>query len=232
MEKYERLKTSERNKIIQAYRDGKPDPNYDVIPSKNQPGKYTIRKKLAENAPEKPGTGEKIADANTETLKDISVPEKQETDNNIISPEPIEEEPYDDEYFMPKMGLSKAGMFREMQLQLNKMMLEQLKILRRDQKATEKKRKKYAAKSKKIHNVLSSIAYNEEQIPQEPEPNDIEEKKAFFEKKPEKEEEIPDNINIEVEDFDPDAQPYDNQLNQMLEGPRYISRRDRLKAFI
>jgi len=231
MSQYERLKTSERNRIIQAYHDGKPDPNFDVIPSKSQSGKFTIRKKLHENANEKQATGEPNPEDKEQPQKNVSITEAQEANTNINPEDLADEVPnYDDEYFIPKTSMSKASMFREMQLQLNKMMLEQLKILRRDQKATERKRKKYAGKSKKIHHILSNIAFNEDQIPPEPEPLDKEERKAEFEIEEPKQEE--ENVNIEVEDYNPDEQPYDNQLQQMMAGPAVYSRRDRLKAFI
>ena len=40
-----RLKDSERNALIENYRNGIVDPNYEVIPSKTTTGKYTIRRR-------------------------------------------------------------------------------------------------------------------------------------------------------------------------------------------
>jgi hypothetical protein len=221
---YDRLKTSERNRIIAAFTEGKPDPNYDVIPSKTQKGKYTIRKKL-QNPNKKAEEAQPTEDAPSE----VSQPDIPNTEGVENEEEPAQEEedynPYlDDSYYYPKTRMTKAAMFREMQMALNRMMLEQMKMLRRDQKRTEAKRKKYGTKTKKIHNILSSIAYNDDQIPQIPEATDKEEVEEYFTQK--------EPLVPPPEPDDPDAQPYDEQLQDMAAEPVVQSRRDKLKAFI
>jgi hypothetical protein len=228
---YDRLKTSERNRIIADFTAGKPDPNYDVIPSKSQKGKYTIRRKLpAENkktVEEKP-TEETKAEPSAEDIPNTADMEAEEELNDEAYNQYL-----DDAYYTPKTKLTKNAMFREMQLMLNKIMLEQMKMLRRDQKRTEAKRKKYGTKTKKIHNILAGIAFNDDQIKQPPPPKDADEVEKFYQRQQEEEEnpELPERFYKE-EEPNPDEQPYDEQLNEMAAEPQIPSRRDKLKAFI
>jgi hypothetical protein len=222
---YDRLKTSERNRIIADFTAGKPDPNYDVIPSKTQKGKFTIRRKLpAEN---KPPVEEKPKE---ETKNEPPAENLQNTANMEAEEEEVDDPNYnpylDDETYYPKFKLTKNAMFREMQLMLNKIMLEQMKMLRQDQKRTEAKRKKYGTKTKKIHNILAGIAYNDDQLKPPPKPKDADEVAKFYENQEEEPLEQPPR------ELDPDEQPYDEQLNEMAAEPHIPSRRDKLKAFI
>ena len=42
---YVRLPDSKRNELIAKFHDGVVDPDYEVIPSKNTQGRYTIRRR-------------------------------------------------------------------------------------------------------------------------------------------------------------------------------------------
>ena len=53
-----RLPASKRNAIIADFTNGVNDPDYEVIPSKTIKGKYTVRKRKAEETPEQPAQEE------------------------------------------------------------------------------------------------------------------------------------------------------------------------------
>jgi len=199
---YDRIKSSERNKVIEDFRNGKPDPNYEVFPSKKEKGKYTVRRK------QPPSTNPDVALCITNP--ELEMPEETPKE------EPLQEEtqeynPFnDEELYYPQKKLTKQQIFTQMQLMMNEMFIENFKAMRKEQKRSEKKRKQVGDKAKKIHDILINVASQEEEIPkttiQEP-----------------KKEELTITNNKE--------QPYEEELNNLAR-PEQQSRRDRLKTFI
>ena len=152
---YVRLPDSKRNELISKFNKGVIDPDYEVIPSKNTEGRYTIRRrKVPLPVPDdQPQSDEQ--------------PEQEEPE------QPEQEEPeidpyLDDRAYMPQFKLNKNAMFREMQIQMNRMMIENMKLMRQQVKATEKKRQKLKEKSKKMSQFLTKVLDEAEQ--EEPEP--------------------------------------------------------------
>jgi hypothetical protein len=227
MTKYERLKDSERNRIIANFQAGHPEPDYEVISNKNQPGKFTVRRKVPiTNIP------------NTQEYNNEHTQEG--TSNDAIEERPMkvekEEEEYnafnDDELYMPRGFLSNYEMFSQMQMMMNKMFVEQFKVLRKDQKRTEKKRKLIGQKAKTIHDIIIKASQQVEKE-REPEPE--------IERNNEGEDEITENMKEELIERppiegpvieNPEAQPYDEQLNNMRLPQKIYSRRNNLKTFI
>ncbi|MDR1722264.1 MAG: hypothetical protein LBR24_04360 [Methanobrevibacter sp.] len=161
---YERLKASERNRIIHDFLNKKPDPNFDVYDNGN--GKYTIKRK-------------------TPIKKETPVKPVVEEENNIIIEENPPDEPKQDEkadedeqynpftdnnMYLPQYKLSKMQMFSQMQMLMNQMFIENFKALRIQQKKTEKKRKLVGQKAKKIHDILVQVANQDDEPEPQPEP--------------------------------------------------------------
>ena len=177
---YVRLPDSKRNELIANFQAGITDPNYEVIPSKTTVGRYTIRKRKVAMPVEQP-----------EQTPEAPPPEQQ--------PEqpPEEENPYlDDASYFPSFKMNKNAMFREMQMQMNRMFIEQMKMMRQQVKQTEKKREKLKMKSKRITDMLTNIVDQAEQ-------EELEEKKqaeASHDEEEEKEEvpEVPKQEPVQV----------------------------------
>jgi hypothetical protein len=197
MSQYERLKISERNRIIENFRKGTPDPNYVVIPNKAQPGKYTIRKKTLEQ--EQEGETQPQPEGPVQEQPQQEEPQQEEQDYNPFN---------DDEMYYPQNKLSKQQIFTQMQMMMNQMFIENFKALRVQQKHTEKKRKMVGQKAKKIHDILVSVAQEEE--PEEPPTKEIHQEPILQNTQPEE---------------------YEQELTQLTQ-PKTSSRRDRLKNFI
>lgn len=159
-----RLTQKERNAIIADFNQGNPTPGYDVIPSKAQKGRYTIRKKQEE----KPETPETPAAPETEEAPQ----EKEEVvvDEGTVSPD--DEIDDDTLSYVPSFKLNKNAMFREMQMQMNRLMLEQMKMIRQQQKWSNKKQKKMKDRTKQMYDIISAPPlqeiYEEEDVPEEP----------------------------------------------------------------
>lgn len=145
---YVRLPDSKRNELIANFNNGITDPNYEVIPSKTTIGKYTIRRRKVALP---------VEDQPQEQTQDQPQEQPQEED-------PEEANPYtDDSTYFPSFKMNKNAMFREMQMQMNRMFIEQMKLMRQQVKHTEKKRQKLKAKSKRITDMLTSIVDDAEQ---------------------------------------------------------------------
>ena len=101
---YVRLPDSKRNELIAKFHNGVIDPNFEVIPSKNTEGRYTIRKR-------------KVPLPVPEQTTDAQPQEQIEVQEQPEEQEEPEVDPYlDDRSYMPQIKLNKNAMFREMQL--------------------------------------------------------------------------------------------------------------------
>ena len=143
---YVRLPDSKRNELIANFQAGITDPNYEVIPSKTTVGKYTIRRrKVAMPVPEQEQPEQEVPQ--------IEQPQEQQEEEN----------PYlNDASYFPSFKMNKNAMFREMQMQMNRMFIEQMKMMRQQVKQTEKKREKLKMKSKRITDILTNIVNDAE----------------------------------------------------------------------
>ena len=217
---YVRLPDSKRNELIAKFHDGVVDPDYEVIPSKNTQGRYTIRRRKVPL----PVPDQQAAPQQEQAEPQEEQEEPQEDDGNDIQFDPY----LDDRAYMPQVKLNKNAMFREMQLQMNRMMIENMKLMRQQVKQTEKKRQKLKEKSKRMSEFLSKVLDEAEQQPAE-EPAEEQH-----------EEDVPDDTVEPVsedeevhEEVVPAARQltnqYEEKLNQLAgDGGQSYSRRDRL----
>lgn len=190
-----RLKDSERNALIENFRNGITDPNYEVIPSKTTTGKYTIRRRKVALPTEEPAQ-EPV----------------QEEDRQEEQLEPIEEPLEDDDqnYVPPSWTMpypDSNSMFQEMQMAMNKMFIEQMKMMRKQVKYNEKKREKMKLKSKRISDMLTTIV---DQAQRE----EDEEQQAAFQEQPKEEEEIHEVQSKEIPKATPSF-PATETLNKL-----------------
>lgn len=219
-----RLPISKRNAIIDDFHNGIQDPDYEVIPSKTTKGKYTVRKRKQETMEEQEPVVEK---ENTEEPEiNIEEPEVDDQSNSMFNP---------------------IAYLQEYQLQVNKLLIEQMKALRVSNKYMMKKQTKYKDRQKKIRDIFSEIANRPEtpdiEINNEPAPEDKHEEENneeptqsnYFDSSYENREPVKE---VEYETPPPPIeQPhyqneYEEELDNMV-GPRYVSsRRNRIKAFI
>ena len=212
---YVRLRDSKRNELIANFQEGIQDPEYEVIPNKTTKGKYTIRKRKVPLPSEEP----KEQPEGDQKEEPQQVQEEQ--------PEETEQEPYnpylDDQNYLPTYKMKKNAMFREMQMQINRMFIENMKMMRSQLKQTEKKRMKLKEKSGKISNMLSAIVEQAER--EEAEEDNIEgEVEVQEETEPEEPKEEPVVPKKEY------ANDYEQNLD-MMAGDVYAtapSRRNRL----
>ena len=224
-----RLPNSKRNALIDDFHNGIEDPNYEVIPSKTTKGRYTVRKRKTE-LPSEPVS---------------------ETPNEPIET-PIKETPKEDDI---EVDDQEEGMFnpiaylQEYQLQVNKLLIEQMKALRVNNKYMMKKQNKYKERQKKIRDIFTEIA-NRPDEPEENEPEKVEEPQETheerYEEQPQATKSYFDNTyenKIPVKEVEYETPPppvempvYQNDYEEELDnlsGPRFLSsRRNRIKAFI
>ena len=227
-----RLPISKRNALIADYNDGKVDPDYEVIPSKTTKGKYTVRKRKQSIVPP----------PLQEEREEEKVPEEKPDIKPLKVNSEEEDEEVDDQ---TSTMFNPLAYFQEYQLQVNKLLIEQMKALRQNNKYLTKKQKKYKERQKQIRNIFAGIANDKEDS--EPEPkidhpvdnhSEEEEKEApnsYFQKdypQPETKEVILEKAP------EPEPEPiqykndYEAQLDQMANPIAFRSRRDRIKAFI
>ena len=227
---YVRLPDSKRNELISKFHNGVVDPNYEVIPSKNTEGRYTIRKrKVPLPVPSQSSQSESgVRQNDSEDFRTDAQPQEQpETQEQAEEPEYQEMDPYmDDRAYFPQFKLNKNAMFRELQIQMNRMMIENMKLMRQQVKATEKKRQKLKEKSKRMSEFLSKVLDEAEQAPVEEEPH--EEEEVVEEQDTPKQEPKSDEEEV-VQPKPVDLTNYEEKLNQLAGdvGQGY-SRRDRL----
>ena len=139
----QRLADSKRNELIVNFMEGKEDPEYEVIPSKTTKGKYTVRKRKV----------------NLPVEEESPAPPKEEKKEEVPVEENEEGEADPGYYFNPY----NPYMFQDYQMMLNKMMVEQMKMMRREMKYATKKREKLKDKSKRIYNLLYDLAKPKEE---------------------------------------------------------------------
>ena len=120
----QRLPDSKRNELIANYMEGKEDPEYEVIPNKSIKGKYTVRKRKVNLPVEEKKPPVKIED-DEETV--IESKEEKEDD-----------EPDPGQYF----NQYNPYMFQDYQMMMNKMLVEQMQLMRQQMKYQNKKRDK------------------------------------------------------------------------------------------
>ena len=203
-----RLPDSKRNELIAEYNEGKTNPDYEVIPSKTQKGKYTVRKRKV-SLPES-DAAPVAAQENTE-------------------PEDIQDDDPDNFPYYPQFN--EEMMYRQYQAQLNQMMLEQMKLLRQNMKYSKYKQQKIKDKTNKIYGILSDAVSRAAPEP-EPEPEYYPEPEAspgYPEPKPEPEpepEETPEPEPVPEQNY---AQDYERDIDEMA-GIVYkpYSRKDRI----
>lgn len=217
---YARLPDSKRNELIDNYRNGIIDPNYEVIPSKTTTGRYTIRRrKTALPVPENQPQSQQQPEQPVEQPQEEEPPEEE--------PEEAPYNPYtDDNNYLPQFKMNKNAMFREMQMAMNRMMIENMKMMRQQVKQVEKKRLKLKEKNKKISDLLSSIVEQAEREEQEEQQRPAEPEPAPEETHEEHEEDIQTIDTMTAPQY---PNEYEHQLAQMAgDAPIGLSRRSRL----
>ena len=224
----QRLPDSKRNELIANYMEGKEDPEYEVIPNKNTKGKYTVRKRKVNLPVEK-------------EEPQVEIESKEETKES--EPEQDQKESLEQgQYFNPY----NPYMFQDYQMMMNKMLVEQMKLMRQQMKYQNKKREKLKTKSKKIYDLLYDLAkpkevnHEEEEINEEPEkiepprqPIKEENHTNYFEsdyknKEPSKPKPEPDSDSEHEPEQPQYKQEYEAKIDQMGGFIRMPSRRDRL----
>ena len=222
-----RLSISKRNALIADFNDGKEDPDYEVIPSKTTKGKYTVRKR---KQPVEEKQEEIIEEVKPE-IKPLKVDSDEEDD--------VEVDDQTNAMFNP------FAYFQEYQLQVNKLLIEQMKALRQNNKYLTKKQQKYKERQRQIRNIFAGIASEKD------EPEHVIEKETQEETHEEEEEqekpksyfqndypqpETREVIMEKVPEPEPEPKQYQNeyeaQLDQMANPIILNSRRNRIKAFI
>ena len=202
-----RLPDSKRNELIAEYNEGKTNPDYEVIPSKTQKGKYTVRKRKISLPSEE----------NNVAAQDAPAQENTE-------PEDTQDEDPDNFPYYPQFN--EEMMYRQYQAQLNQMMLEQMKLLRQNMKYSKYKQQKIKDKTNKIYGILSD-AVNRNTPEPEPEPEYYPEPEETPEPEPEPEpEQTPEPEPEPEQNY---AQDYERDIDEMA-GIVYkpYSRKDRI----
>ena len=233
---YARLPDSKRNELIAEYNEGKINPEYEVIPNKNQKGKYTVRRR-------------KVALPADQNVQDPPANEPAVEDQQNVQPETVPEF-QDDSAYIPTYKMKKNAMFRELQMEMNKMFIEQMKMMRQQLKQQNRKRQKLKDKSQAVYDLLAEIAREppkEPELPkEEPKIEEIPDSPIVPEQEPEPEFHSSDYFDttytspeppkpVKQENPPPEPQPrvyqqpYEQDLDQ-IEGVVYkpYSRRDRL----
>jgi hypothetical protein len=160
-----RLKEAERKKIIDDYKKGIRSKDYDVYESKNQKGRYTIKRKALYN-----NTNEQQQQpTNIQQQDDQQQQEEGNNDEVIVEENNNNNNPFlDDKMYIPTNKMSKNIMFREMQMMMNGMFLEQFKLLRKEQKHSDKERKNLGEQTYQIYKLLRKINDEPDQQHQQP----------------------------------------------------------------
>ena len=223
-----RLPASKRNAIIADFTNGVSDPDYEVIPSKTIKGKYTVRKRKAEEVPEQPAQEEEPQREEQQQEEEEEAQEIDDQTNSMFNP---------------------YAYFQEYQLQVNRLLIEQMKALRQNSKYMMKKQQKYKQRQKTIRDIFSEVANDEQPITQPPQQGKVTEEEEQHEEAPH---EVPPITSYYQNDYpqpqtnyQPPPRPqtpapepvqyqndYEATLDDMAGTYHFASRRDRLKAFI
>ena len=225
-----RLPASKRNAIIADFNAGVNDPDYEVIPSKTVKGKFTVRKRTkTEEAPEQPAQEEAPTQEEEPQQEEEETQEVDDQTNAMFNP---------------------YAYFQEYQLQVNRLMIEQMKALRQNNKYMLKKQQKYKQRQKQIRDIFTEVANEEPKQVQQPPPQEKETEEEEQQQE-EPQEEVPPITSYfqsnypqqetaqppqRVETPAPEPIQYKNDYEATLDNMAgtfvYGSRRDRLKAFI
>ncbi len=226
-----RLPASKRNAIIADFTNGVNDPDYEVIPSKTIKGKYTVRKRKAEEASEQPPAQEEEPQQEEHQEEEEEAQEVDDQTNSMFNP---------------------YAYFQEYQLQVNRLMIEQMKALRQNSKYMMKKQQKYKQRQKQIRDIFSEVANNDDDKQKEEQPPAQEKVTEEEEQHEEAPHEVPPITSYYQNDYpqpqtnyQPPPRPqtpapepvqyqndYEATLDDMAGTYHFASRRDRLKAFI
>ena len=227
-----RLPASKRNAIIADFTNGVNDPEYEVIPSKTIKGKYTVRKRKAEV----------FGDQQTEEpQQEVSGDQQAEA-----PPQEEEEDVVDDQ---TNSMFNPYAYFQEYQLQVNRLLIEQMKALRQNSKYMLKKQEKYKQRQKTIRNIFSEVVNGDDDDDAKEERPPVQEEEEQHEVAPQ---ELPPITSYYQNDYpqpqtnyQPPPRPltpapepvqyqndYEAKLDDMAGTYNFVSRRDRLKAFI
>lgn len=220
---------SQRNALIDDFNHGVVHPDYEVIPNKTTKGKFTVRKRKVSLPVRKEGDP---------PPKEGDPPPKEEEEprDEIITDSTYN--PFaDEELYIPQGSMKQGAMFREMQMTLNRMILEQMKMIRQGQKYQMKKHDKYKEKTKKVYDIISSVA-NQSKKP-EPQQEEEEETQEQFDQRQQEQYQEYDEPQDEpqYQEERPPQQEYQNEYEEQLDTltgdnqPTY-SRRNRLRSFI
>ncbi|MDR1818729.1 MAG: hypothetical protein LBR15_00585 [Methanobrevibacter sp.] len=158
-----KIPEEERKAIIDAYKNGTLDnTKYEVHPYKKNPNKFYIHKITEDSGEIKNNLPNNLVSNTNNTNNNISnnndnnenIEIYDDTNNNNNE----EYNPFNDpRMYYPKSKMTKANLFREMQMMMNSMFLEQFKLLRKDNKFSEKKRKKLADKTNAMYRSISNF---------------------------------------------------------------------------
>lgn len=226
---YQRLPDSKRNELIAEFNEGKVNPDYEVIPSKTQKGKYTVRKRKVPLP-----SNENVQNSTPDQHTDEPEPEPEEENQGVFQ---------NDAAYVPQFKMKKSAMFREFQMEMNKMFIEQMKMMRQQLKIQDKKRARLKNKSQAVYDILAEVARAPPEPEPEPEPEEQPEEKpqeeqpsqniadyfspAYQSPEPPKQ---PDPPKVPPEPEPREyQQPYEAEIDKM-DGTYYkpYSRRDRL----
>ena len=235
-----RLPDSKRNALIADFQEGIINEDYEVIPSKTTKGRYTVRRRNK-----------------TDSFNQLITPPIEDPNNTDLNQGPQSPSNNDDvskSYDLPKKSPKSLSMdpsfiqnnyLQEYQMQINRMLIEQVKALRQNNKYLLSKQKKYKTRQQKITSIFQDIANNDEdtqeneeesqeqeQSPEESQPKPIED---YFTSEYQTSEAIKP-VQLENPIPQPETpqylQSYESQLDQMAGNHLFRSRRDKLKAFI
>ena len=226
-----RLPASKRNAIIADFTNGVNDPEYEVIPSKTIKGKYTVRKRKVEETPKQ-------------------LAQEEEPQQEEAPPQEEEEDVVDDQ---TNSMFNPYAYFQEYQLQVNRLLIEQMKALRQNSKYMMKKQQKYKQRQKTIRNIFSEVVNGDDDDDAKEERPPVQEKVTEEEEQHEEApQELPPITSYYQNDYpqpqtnyQPPPRPqtpapepvqyqndYEAKLDDMAGTYNFVSRRDRLKAFI
>ena len=235
-----RLPASKRNAIIADFTNGVNDPEYEVIPSKTIKGKYTVRKRKAEES----------SDQQAETPEQVVL---HEVSGDQQAEEPQQEEEEDVVDDQTNSMFNPYAYFQEYQLQVNRLLIEQMKALRQNSKYMMKKQQKYKQRQKTIRNIFSEVVNGDDDDDAKEERPPVQEKVTEEEEQHEEApQELPPITSYYQNDYpqpqtnyQPPPRPltpapepvqyqndYEAKLDDMAGTYNFVSRRDRLKAFI
>ncbi|MDR1781404.1 MAG: hypothetical protein LBR40_00160 [Bacilli bacterium] len=162
----------ERQRIIEAFKSKKPDPNYDVFESKKTPGRYTIRRKEEEPVERAINKNNPKIDNNVinDELQENDEVYEEPINNNVELMNDPEYNPFaDSRLYYPSNKVKKNELFIQMQMQINDLLNQNMKMAMRNHKNLAKQNKKTAEKTNATYKTLYKLANELPEIKEEPE---------------------------------------------------------------